>query len=265
MPLLGNIMNKKVLILVLALDQEPFKTIESEGQKTTWASVPHADIQTLWLLGNTQGFLRLLNRVVNKLLYVLNLQYILTRFRNLFGSWIATFPTKLIDDALLTEVPETYLNTNAKTIAGFRYALKHLEFDFLLRTNSSTYVNKEGLADFVNSLPDTIYYGGSLRQYGEDQYVIGTSILLSRNAVELVSSDTGFEYHHVDDIAIGRSLKRAGIYPQDIAQLSVETEESLNELTPKTVHSAFLMRCKGLYDRKHDIIAMKKIHGMLGY
>jgi hypothetical protein len=253
-------MRKKVLILVLALDKEPFRSIETKGQRATWASSPNGDMEALWLHGKTGGLFRFIVRVVEKTLSIAKNKSALSSFRQLIGSRVTLLPVLKVKDRLMTSVPETYIHTNAKTIAGLRYVLENCEFDYLLRTNSSTYINKSLLSDYVNNLSQSTYYGGFLGKSGEDYFVSGTCILLSRDAIELICNDPAWEYDCIDDVAISRSMKRFGIKPQSFSRLDIETSEQLKAIDTQALQSAFVIRCKGLSDRDHDIAAMHRIH-----
>ncbi|MEI6269355.1 MAG: hypothetical protein WCP01_10780 [Methylococcaceae bacterium] len=255
-------MGKKILILVLALDQEPFRTIESKGQRATWAALPHNDYDVVWLHGRTKGFVRFILRAVVKILQVVSSKSSISRFRQLTGSWMASLPVNKVDDKIFTSVPETYMNTNPKTIAGLRYVLNHHDFDYLLRTNSSTYINTHLLLQYANELPTSKYYGGFLGQHCGENFASGTCTLLSRDVVNMICNDPNWEYDHIDDVAIGRSLNRAGIKPQAFSRLDILTDAQLDYLSVADLQSVFVIRCKGSESREHDLKAMHRVHDL---
>lgn len=255
-------MRKKLLILVLALDQEPFRTIEIKGQRATWAAKPHDGFDVLWLHGRNKGFVRFILRTIVKVLKVAGWESVISRFRQLSGSWMASLPVNKIEDKICTSVAETYMNTNPKTIAGLRYVLEHYDFDYLLRTNSSTYINTQSLLRYIDELPGCSYYGGFIGQHRGVDYVSGTCTLLSRDVVDMICTDPNWEYDYIDDVAIGRSLNRAGVKPQFFSKLDILNDAELDSLGIEDLMSVFVIRCKGTESRDHDLKAMHRVHDL---
>jgi hypothetical protein len=255
-------MGKKLLILVLALDQEPFRTMECKGQRATWAALPHNGFDVLWLHGRTKGVVRFVLRVMVKALQVVGSKSSISRFRQITGSWMASLPVNKVDDKVFTSVAETYMNTNPKTIAGLRYVLNHYDFDYLLRTNSSTYINTNLLLKYADELPTSRYYGGFLGQHCGEYFASGTCTLLSRDVVNMVCNDPNWEYDYIDDVAIGRSLNRMGITPQAFSRLDLMTDAQLDSLSIEDLQSVFVIRCKGSESREHDLKAMHRVHAV---
>lgn len=257
-------MHKTVLVVVLALDSEPWRSIQALGQKSTWAS-SDSDLPIFWLHGLLGGPSRQLIRIGNKSLQVLGFKRALRIFRRRAAVWAAGRKVSLEGSRIQTRVPETYLMTNAKTVAGFRHLLRTYEFDYILRTNSSTYVNLKMLEDFVQGLPSEGYYGGTTwRAHGVD-YVTGTSILLSRDLVKHVAYDPEWNFDVIDDLAVGMSMARAEIIPKPIPRIDICSSGDLAALDPVVLASSFIVRCKGLEDRQHDIRAMQRVHELYGH
>jgi hypothetical protein len=253
--------SKKVLVLVLALDSEPWRTIEEQGQKVTWASAD-AKVPVYWLHGQTGGLIRVWTRLVGRLLQLFGAVEALKQFRVWVAAMAAQRPVLQSDSRIVTGVPETYIMTNAKTVAGFRHILASHEFDYVLRTNSSTYVNLSMLSDYVQNLPSTNFYGGTLWTSGAVNYATGTSMLLSRDLVERVVDDPKWDFDLVDDLAVGMAMSRAGVPLNAFPRIDVCTSEDLVSLSIETLRSSFIVRCKGLDDREHDVIAMRRVHAL---
>jgi hypothetical protein len=163
---------------------------------------------------------------------------------------------------VLTQVPETYLNTNPKTIAGLRYMLGRYKFQYLLRTNTSTYINRKLLAEFVEGLPEERYYGGFIGESGGVRFASGACTLLSRDAIEMIVADPQWEYNIIDDVAIGRSMNRRGVGVQPISRVDVLDDKDLDDLDIDRLRSTFVVRCKGIQNREHDVIAMHRVHSL---
>jgi hypothetical protein len=253
-------MRNRVLILVLAMDTDPWHTIEIDGQRATWAKISNGDTPILWLYGRTTGPDRLAERALDKVLRTLGADEVLARFRNLAGSWSVQRQVILRGDKILTGVPESYLNANAKTIAGLRYLLRHYDFDFILRTNTSTYINLTLLMNHLKGRRAERYYGGFPLECKGVRYASGAGILVSRDVAEAIAYHPEWKFDLIDDMAIGKCMQNMGIPLQELERPEIITEEHLHNLDVESFRRAFLVRCKGINDREHDVRAMHRVH-----
>jgi hypothetical protein len=258
-------MGVRVLVLVLSLDREPWKTIEMEGQRATWAS-PHAEeageIPTLFYYGLTSGLTRLVTRAGGKALRLPHLSRLRTSYLRATGSAAAKRPVVERGDRIFTQVPETYVNVGAKTLAAFGHVLANHRFDFLFRTNTSSYVNRKMLRSFAETLPTNRYYGGFVGHADGVSYASGTGILMSRDLVEMTVRDQHWDFDRIDDIAIGHSMLRAGVGVHELPRLDVVSRDALALLTPDSVRNCFWARCRSSGDRRQDIETMHRVHAM---
>ncbi|MGY3564827.1 hypothetical protein [Sinomonas sp. RB5] len=150
--------------------------------------------------------------------------------------------------------------TNAKTVAAFRHVLATEEFDFLLRTNSSSYINLPFLLDYIQNIPSRDYYGGTTWEKEGLTYVTGTSILLSRDLVSYAAEDPYWDFDVIDDIAVGKSMARRGVEPVGVPRVDLYSDSDLCGLTDEMLKTTYIFRCRGESDRGHDISAMQFIH-----
>lgn len=252
---------KKVLIVVLAVDAEPWRSIEELGQRGTWAD-PEASASVMWLHGVNSGLTRLLTLGTAKCLGLIGAKRAQKIFRRKVGAWFAARPVRACGRYIQTSVPESYLMTNAKTVAAFRHLLETEEFDFILRTNSSSYVELGRLEEFVQTLPEGGYYGGAVWRVQGLEYVTGSTILMSRDLVEHAVRDPEWDFELIDDMALGRSMRRRGVKPQSVERVDVLTADDLSHLDSTSLSATFLVRCKGEENREHDILAMRKVHSV---
>jgi hypothetical protein len=180
------------------------------------------------------------------------------------GSATARRPVIERGDRIFTQVPETYRTIGAKTLAAFRHVLATREFDLLFRTNSSSYVNRRMLQEFAGTLPTRRYYGGYSGYVDDVPFASGTGILMSRDLVEVVAADTHWEFDRIDDVAIGRSIYRAGVELRRLPRLDLLSSDDLALLTPAVMRTTFWVRCRSTGDRQQDIETMRRVHAMYG-
>lgn len=137
------------------------------------------------------------------------------------------FYTKWID--------EMHARINDKTLKALQYCHEHLEFDYILRTNLSSFYRLDALLAFLEAAPRQLFYGGPVQELtipveeGGDytlEYVSGSGILLSRDLIPamLVKKEV-IPQHHVDDIWTGVAL--LGLPRRPIPRCDFEDIDSL--------------------------------------
>ena len=157
-------MNKsaKILVLTLAVEKNPWLEIETNGQRKTWNSKHHPDIEFLRYSGTIEHKLR--NRMIRLIWNVLNSNvsaktnpltkkpypYLLKAFNAKLNKRI--FATKIKDRHIVSEAPEGWSFIGVKTISAFNSALENSEFDFLFRINTSSYLNVEMLRESLSGV-----------------------------------------------------------------------------------------------------------------
>lgn len=238
----------------------PWDVIENEGQRATWAADSSGVVPVYWLYGLSARPIRTAADYAQRLFKRFAPAGMFPCCVRWIGSILSGLPVRLVGDKLHTYVPETYHSINTKTVAGLRYILATQDFDYILRTNSSTYVNLEMLEEFAQRLPASSYYGGLIGKSDGVSFASGTCALMSRDVASAIASDPDWEYELMDDVAIGRSVFRSGIKVRPINRIDILKQDDLKRLTAKGLSSTFVVRCKSDGDRAHDVIAMHQVH-----
>lgn len=141
----------------------------------------------------------------------------------------------------------------------FKMALDHiweLDFDFIFRTNSSTYVRKEKIYEFLKDKPKEKYYAG----VDGGGYASGTGAILSRDCAKIIKDQFIDEPSPSEDSLMGVYLQRNGIFVQ-------EGPKRLNyNFAEFKILEADYYRCKsevedgrGGLDRNWDLIAFNEL------
>lgn len=149
-------------------------------------------------------------------------------------------------------VSDRYWDAGRKTLKAFEYSLARCDFDFVFRTNCSTYVDLPNLRDHVQSYVEAtrVYAGAVDRQSVVDeatgrreyfQLAYGFGYLLSRDLVELVvEKQDEWDHSLTDDFALGKLLTRAGVTPTLTPHAVVDHIGNARRIDT----SQFLFRCK---------------------
>jgi hypothetical protein len=101
--------------------------------------------------------------------------------------------------------------------------LQNLEFDYLFRTNTSSYINIEVLQKYISQISHDekkyLYSGIPINLIKsttneEIKFVSGAGILFNRNTLELlVREEAFFDHDEWEDVGIGKLLNKSKIYP----------------------------------------------------
>jgi hypothetical protein len=256
---LGSVRSKKVLVLVLSLDKEPYRSIEVQGQRTTWASQALPNVPVFFYYGVTTGPAYWVLGMVSRALHNANQERLRCLLLRRIGVGYS-LRTRERGDRIQVRVPDIYGTIGAKTVGALRHVLSAHRFDYLYRTNTSSYVHLPLLHHFVQSVPATGYYAGSLVHTQGLTCASGSGFLLSRDLVEFAARDARWDWDLVDDLALGRSMARAGVAPQALPRIDVSTPDQVSHVASALWRNCFHVRCKSVGDRLGDIETMQRVH-----
>lgn len=180
-------------------------------------------------------------------------------------------------------VSEGFENMGRKNILAFEHFLNK-DFDFLFRTNSSSYVNPKELLKWLKDKPMQNFYSGVEAKHTIN-FMHGNGIILSRDLVKkIVDNKNLWDHSHIEDVALGKMMTFFNIPffnnfcssyfnhnidgSYDIWQTrdgKVNIFRNINELEKNHFENIFHFRCKHTdpNDRKRESALMKKLHKIL--
>lgn len=144
--------------------------------------------------------------------------------------------------------------------AKFKEALEYVkdwDYDIIFRTNSSSYVHKQRLKNFADTLPTEKLYAGWTFTDSEDfggACVSGAGIFLSRDTAEILRNEIDPAVEREEDVEVGRILRRNGIVAIDD-----KSRVDINADIPYPPTDAYHYRFK-TGDRIQDANNMRLIH-----
>lgn len=153
---------KKVLILVLSHDKPPYNKMV-ETAVNTWDSVEVEGTQTVYYFDGT---------------------------------------AKNTDKFIYLNVDGGLLGMGKKTIAALEYAITNFEFDYIARIHSSIYCNKQALIEYVQNLPETDLFAGSVADSANGFKYIwgGTGFVISKDVVRrIVDNKLQWQHKYMED------------------------------------------------------------------
>ena len=166
----------RILYLILLSDDEVYWR-DMKAQQDTWAK---EDVSVIWISGWYRNYMELKDRI------------------------------------LYLPIADSYKNILAKTLMGMEWCLNNLAFDFMVRTNTSTYFNIDKNLQFLMTFQKMEYFSGGYIEKCYDKYfgnseelefISGCGIFLSRACVSEIMSMNPILYIDVpEDIAISHFL-----------------------------------------------------------
>jgi hypothetical protein len=177
---------KKILIIVLSYNDNAIYSKFYKAQKETWGSVNVNNVETYYLFGNHHR-----NEII--------------------GNEILTNINEPI-----TTIRKLHLNhCGRKTIEAFEL-VKDFDFDYIFRTNSSSYVDKQLLLNYSLDKPTNNYYSAVIGNFEGVLFASGSGYFISKDLVNLVLENKDkWDYNFGDDDnALGKLLNAFGVRPQ---------------------------------------------------
>jgi len=203
----------KVLILVLSNYDSGLYNRFLEAQESTWDSIEEENVKTFFYYGNRQN-------------------------------------DEIIGNHIHLKIDETLHNCGPKTIKCFEQII-NLEFDFVFRTNSSSYVDKKLLVKYLKDKPKKKYYSGVIGNHLGIPFCSGSGFFLSKDLVKLlVTNQNLLDYTYIDDVAIAKLLNSFNI--------ELSQSERFDVIDDNIPTNFFHYRLK-TENRNEDINRMKKI------
>lgn len=219
-----------VIIGVLGATSEPFLTIIENGIRKTWGAIQHENVEVLYYYGRQQ----------------------------------TNNPRA---DEIFCDVDDSFANIGYKNFLFFDYILKNKKFDYIFRTNVSSYVNIKKYLEFLNDKPKQNFFSGVIGNHNGQPFASGAGYTLSRDLVELAVNKQN-EYNHSfggsDDVGLATLLTSNGI---TITPADRQIFEYPNDIVKNINLNYFHYRCKSIHNmstrHKTDVQMMHIIHQLL--
>ena len=197
----------KIIILVLS-SNSPVHLLNRFFQKSTWAKNKYDNVQIIHYLARNKK----------------------TKFKN---------------NNLYLNTSKNFVDIGEKTYNAFEWCNTHLDFDFLFRTNSSSYVDVKNLVEFVNQNSKNIKYSGSeatafLRE-SNYRFASGSGYFVSKETIKnIVFNKDLWDFSLPDDVGLGNLLDKLGVKNSTFKKNEIVRFPLFNDVDYNLFHT----RCK---------------------
>ncbi len=227
-PLVDQAPTPRILFMVLGAPGEQYQSLET-SQRLTWAQRP--GVSCVWIKGDPA-----ISRVDAR--------------PN--GDWFLP----------VADVVETIFE---KTVLATRWALSTLDFDYLVRTNLSSYWHLPSLERVLPAKAEPEIVTAKIGEWhgfhrdgsgGITQFASGAGMILGRGAAEALATLDARTYAGIpDDVAISMGLQNLGL------SLSARARVDLSQFESLRMGDHF--RLKGRHNPSDAVLRMHEVHDVL--
>ena len=216
----------KLIICVIANDSPEYNKLY-QGVKNTWGGVTVDGIKIIYVYGGGKNT-----------------------------------DIRLVGDKLFVDVNETLENIGYKTISMFEYLLKHFEFEYIYRTNLSSYLVQDKLLKYLDNKPREKFYNAVSIPFYPAKFGSGAGYFLSKDVVKtIVDLQDSWDHTLLDDVALGKFIAQNTDIPlTDASRIDyTDSKDVPDYIDPKIYH----FRCKTTTgDRNDDVKIFKRLHSI---
>tara|TARA_B110000008_G_scaffold254461_1_gene270435 strand:+ start:6616 stop:7518 length:903 start_codon:yes stop_codon:yes gene_type:complete len=136
----------------------------------------------------------------------------------------------LIERDLYVNASDDALGMGDKTIKSFEWMLKNTDFEYLFRTNTSSYFSYINLLSYIekNFGNKKYVYAGKIHTTNDSSgnsvnFASGSGYILNRNTVKkIVENQKHWEHEYWDDVSLGLLLRKLNLKPIDAQRFDIE-------------------------------------------
>lgn len=272
---------RRILVLICSAGMYPWDAIEELGQKGTFAEFDAPNVRFIWYQGTEvkgMPFLKFCSSLFEStfrglwfprtraslIKYKFLDNFVLQNLVNyLFNRglrrWQHGTHQRLENRILKIPLPRRYGFMGARAMVALKYAESLPDWDFVLRTNSSSYFDLQMLQQVVEKLPVSRVYAGVTMESHGVRFQSGAANILSRDVVGGVADRAmGWNHFFPEDLALGKIVQEenlADLYPLRRVDLSEIAQAKNYEMVVEDMNWHF--RCKA--SKPEISIAIMKI------
>jgi hypothetical protein len=169
--------------------------------------------------------------------------------------------TESVTEIWEVQMPDSLLLQGVKNVSVFRKSLE-LDFDFLVTTITSSYINVALLEDALSQISPTGFLGGRIEKSGEMEYQQGSFRVYSRDVVaKLVENSHRYKHWKIEDIAMGDLVSKYYSQFSHLPNYTLESLADVESLTREDLKDTISYRCKSSKENKRiDTQIMELLH-----
>jgi hypothetical protein len=166
-----------------------------------------------------------------------------------------------IEDTIYVKCEETYKNITYKSKKAFDFFSERIsEFDYIFRTNVSSFIDFKKYKNWLNRLPKNKVYNGNILWYGPIIYASGCGFTCTPDVIQKII-EAEYDETYIDDIYFGKICMNHNIQVTSAPINIITINNMLDEIASfNSFDCAFHFRLKS-DDRNNDIQVFKILLG----
>lgn len=249
--------NKKILIIGIHGPYEPWLSIVKNGQLETWSQNNIDDVHIVHAMGNPVG--GGLHEIGE---YLYSLKWSENKFVGFLALLLDKIIKKMIGNKLFdisisrelksncemwqVDMPDFSLLMGNKMLSVIKFAQENYDFEYLVTTISSSYVNIKNLKDFIKDKQPYQNLSGRFVDVGDEHFQQGAFRLYSRDVVDyIVNNRKRYNHSAPEDVAMGRLVNGGAFKEYEMKNSTVNSVESAKKINISDIQEDVFIRCKG--------------------
>ena len=262
--------NPRILIAYTTSDREPFRSLERKGALGTWTKHVPPNCKVISLQARkSKGFSILYGySIIFEKLRWGRFGRPMTIAARIFGKPFSFYKPETIvnNSSLILNIPEGLSFMGFKLLGAIDLMIEE-DFEFLIYTNLSSYINTFRLAEIL-SMEDPLkdYYAGKRLPSTLNHGISGSFVVLSRKTCSTIR-DRRLSWNHayLDDIALLKLTKKLNIGPTFLESLEVLRATDVNLINSKELLQYPHFKCGPQFSgtQRTDYLVMTKLNDLL--
>ena len=138
--------------------------------------------------------------------------------------------SKLVNDNLFLNCSDDTRRMGEKTLLAFEWALKNVDFEYLIRPTPSSYVNLDYIHKLIDSnfFDTTNVYAGTVQTLSTKEgnnlnFVSGSTLILNKSSIQKICDNKALWNHDLwDDVALAKLMEELNINYTNIKRFDIK-------------------------------------------
>jgi hypothetical protein len=147
--------------------------------------------------------------------------------------------------------------------------IKDFDFDYIVRTNSSSYIDKFKIKEFLKNKPNEKFISGIIGRHESVNFVSGACFFMSKDIVNFIlENEKDIDLNIIDDLSLGYFFQKHNIQitNKDVTRFWADKEHIIKTHKISMEYFHYRIFTGSNTERYNDIEIMKLIHEKkLGY
>ena len=265
-----NLEKPRILIAYTTSRQEPFASLEKSGALDTWTNhvPPNCTIISLEAKNSTRFSILHGYSIIFERFRWGRFGRPLTIAARLFGKPSSFYIPRSFKygSSLVFNIPEGLSFLGFKLLGAIDYMIQN-NFDFLVYTNLSSYVNAKRISEILSVVDASQnFYAGKKLPSDINQGISGSFVVLSRETCKNVKINRlAWNHAYLDDIALLKLTKRIKVEPTYLESLGILDPNQVKSRTPEELLQYPHFKCGPQYSGRlrTDYLVMQQLDCVL--